>query len=195
MLKKRLNLILFILFFHGLHFAHAMQSQVHLRTGLLNGSYDGIFEGEFDISAAMDVDYEFFVSNDTTGLFRFIQGLDSDSRPFYTYAGAGMRYYWRSKGMYTEQQDVGMFISSRPRLRFYVGGDLGVSQVIVKSFGPNVQSVANMTDIGANIGAIRQLNDRFGLEAHLGFSYGYGLSSTPTNGNTTRVFVGASYFF
>ena len=115
------------------------KSQLHLRVGYLAGQYSGTFEGEFVVYEALDLDYELFLSNDGSVIFRFIQALDDpDTVPFYTYAGAGYRYYWRSKGPLTIQKGDGLFIESIPKLRFYTGIDLGVAQVLTKSFGPNV---------------------------------------------------------
>lgn len=172
------------------------KSQIHLRFGMLTGSFSGTFEGDFEVPAAVDVDYELFVANDGSVVFRFLQGLDNpDSIPFYTYAGTGYRYYWNSKGPSTIQKGDGLFIESIPRVRYYLGMDLGIAQVLVKSFGPNVQSVANMLDAGINVGAIYQLNKNFGLEAQGGYSVGYGISSTPVNGNTQRLLLGGSYYF
>jgi len=171
------------------------KSQAHLRTGIIDGKYKGTFEGSFQVSSAIDFDYEFFVSNASSVIFRFLQGLDSASVPFYTYAGSGMRYYFKSKGTMTDQREPGLFITSKPKIRTYVGGDLGIAQVIVKSFGPNVQSVANMLDFGANVGAIYQLTDNLGLELHTGATVAYGMSSTPQNGYSQRYLFGISYFF
>ncbi|MCB0350321.1 MAG: hypothetical protein KDD38_04000 [Bdellovibrionales bacterium] len=199
--KSPKHLFIFALFTFVLMFlsqnAQARKSQLHVRTGLMTGSYNGTFQGTWEVSNAFDLEYELFVANDGAMLFRLMQGIDTpDSRPFYTFGGVGFRHYFRSgKGSFSEQEDSGMFISTRPRIRFYAGIDAGISQVIVKSFGPNVQSVANMLDININVGAIYQINDSFGLEGHLGYSGGYGISSTPTNGNTQRYFLGGTYFF
>lgn len=171
-------------------------SQFHFRTGMLNGKYSGIFEGDFQVSSALDLEFEFFVANDGSVIFRLTQAMDNpDSRPFYTYAGSGFRKYWRSKGMSSTQAAEGVIIESIPKWRFYVGGDMGIAQVLVRSFGPNVQSVANMLDVGLNVGTIFQVSKKFGLEAHAGATYGYGISSTPTNGSTIRMLFGASYYF
>jgi hypothetical protein len=86
-------------------------------------------------------------------------------------------------------------VESMPKYRIYIGGDAGIAQVLVKSFGPNVQSVANMLEIGVNFGAIYQVNRKLGIEAQAGATFGYGISSTPTNGSTARALIGASYFF
>lgn len=197
-LKQRLLVLLLLsMLTISVQSAHARKSQAHVRTGLMTGSYNGTFEGSWEVSNAFDLEYELFVANDGAILFRFVQGIDTpDSRPFYTYGGMGFRHYLNyGKGSYSEQQDSGMYISTKPRIRYYVGADMGISQVIVRSFGPNVQSVANLVDVNVNLGAIYQITDSFGAEAHLGYSSGYGISSTPTNGNTQRYFIGGTYFF
>jgi hypothetical protein len=65
----------------------------------------------------------------------------------------------------------------------------------VKSFGPTVQAVANMVDLGFNVGGIYQLTESFGVELHGGLAFGYGMSSTHANGHTERLMIGATYFF
>ena len=70
-----------------------------------------------------------------------------------------------------------------------------MSQVIVRSFGPTVQAVANMIDFGPNVGAIYQLTQNFGLEAHAGVTFGYGMSSTNATGHTERLMLGLTYLF
>jgi hypothetical protein len=176
--------------------AFARKSQLHLRTGVLSGTYEGTFDGSFQVTSVIDVDYETFLSNSRSFHFRFIQGLDTpDSVPFYTYAGVGMKFYLDSKGTYNDNEEEGIYIFSRPTFRYYVGVDGGIAQVLVKSFGPVVQSVANMSDVGGSLGAIYQITDDFGIEAQTGFSVGYGFSSTAELGTTFRLFVGGTYFF
>ena len=194
---KRLSLILFSLVMANVALAlDIRKSQFHLRTGLVNGKYSGTFDGDFSVTSALDLEFEFFLGHDGALIFRFTQAMDSpDSRPFYTFAGSGYRYYWRSRGMYSMQQTEGLMIESLPKFRMYVGGDAGIAQVLVRSFGPNVQSVANMFELGVNVGAIYQVSRRFGVEGQAGATLGYGISSTPTNGSTNRVLLGASYYF
>jgi hypothetical protein len=196
LLKVPRILILLAVFLAMTDLAHARKSQLHVRTGILNGKFNGLFTGKFELNGAVDVDYEMFLSNDTSFLFRFIQGFDSpDSRPFYTYAGTGARRYIWGKGTSMDQSDATLQITSHPTMRVYIGGDLGISQVIVKSFGPTVQAVANMVDLGFNVGGIYQLTESFGVELHGGLAFGYGMSSTHANGHTERLMIGATYFF
>lgn len=170
--------------------------QIFVRSGYIQGEYDGTFSGEFIVNLAFDVGAEYYVGPEGSVLVRFIQALDSpNSVPFYTYAGSGIRHYYMGRGPYNVQTDETTFISSRPKLRAYVGGELGVAQVIVKSFGQVLQSVANMAEFGLNTGAIYQVSDKVGLEAHVGGTLGYGISSTSASGHTLRAMVGITYFF
>jgi hypothetical protein len=196
-MAAQLRILLFILSFSvSAKALDVRDSQFHFRTGMLNGKYSGTFEGDFSVTAALDMEFEFFVLSNGAVPFRFIQAMDSpDSRPFYTYAGSGYRYYWRSRGMYSFQKMEGVMIEALPRYRMYLGAEAGVAQVLVKSFGPNVQSVANMFEVGVNVGAIYQITRKLGVEGQAGTTFGYGVSSTPTNGSTVRALIGASYFF
>jgi len=174
----------------------AKDSQVHFRVGYLEGRFGGLFTGQFQIDAAMDIDFEIFLDHNTSYHFRFIQGLDSESsRPFYTYAGLGLRRYVLGRGRALGQATDHVSVSVQPTLRVYVSGDLGVSQVLVKSFGPTVQAVANMADISASVGAVYQLTRHFGVEVQAGMSYGYGISSINASGQTQRLMIGMTYFF
>lgn len=174
----------------------AKDTQVHFRVGYLAGKFGGLFTGEFQIDAAMDIDFENFLNHNTSYHFRFIQGLDSQSsRPFYTYAGLGLRRYVLGRGRALEQATDYVALSVQPTLRAYVSADMGVSQVLVKSFGPTVQAVANMLDLSASVGAVYQLTRHFGVEAQAGMSYGYGISSINASGQTQRLLIGLTYFF
>jgi hypothetical protein len=172
------------------------QFQIFVRSGMIEGSYAGVFSGSFRVNLAFDIGTEYHVASDGSVLVRFIQALDSpDSVPFYTYAGTGMRYYFKGRGSYVVQSDETTFISSRPKWRTYMGGELGIAQVIVKSFGPVIQSVANMLETGGNVGAIYQISEKIGIEAQIGGTLGYGISSTSVSGSTFRIFLGGTYFF
>lgn len=199
-MKKLLSLTTLITAFFsftGLAQAHDQSRfQMFVRSGMIQGEYDGTFSGEFTVNLALDIGAEYYVGPEGAVLVRFIQALDSpNSVPFYTYAGSGMRHYYMGRGPYNVQSDETTFISSRPKIRAYVGGELGVAQVIVKTFGQVLQSVANMAEFGLNTGAIYQVNDNLGLEVHVGGTLGYGISSTSASGHTLRGLVGITYFF
>lgn len=199
-MKKLLSSTAFVIAFLG--FIGVAQShdqsrfQMFVRSGMIQGEYDGTFSGEFTVNLALDIGAEYYIGPDGAVLVRFIQALDSpNSVPFYTYAGSGMRHYYMGRGPFNVQSDETTFISSRPKVRAYVGAEIGVAQVIVKTFGQVLQSVANMAEFGLNTGAIYQVSDRLGIEAHVGGTLGYGISSTSASGHTLRGLVGVTYFF
>lgn len=170
--------------------------QLYVRTGVIEGSYDGTFEGNFTVNLALDIGGEYFVAPDGSVLARFILALDSpDSVPFYTYTGSGFRHYFEGRGPSSEQSDGTLSISLRPKLRTYIAGEIGIAQVIVKSFGPVVQSVASLVEFGVNTGAIYQISNKLGLEAQIGGTLGYGVSSTSVSGSTLRALAGITYFY
>lgn len=178
-------------------FAHEeSQFQIVLRSGQVNGNYNGVFSGSFQVNLALDLGVEYFTSTDTAVIVRFIEALDSpDSVPFYTYMGSGQKFYLSGRGPYNVQSDKTTYISARPKLRYYAAWELGVAQVIVKTFGPVIQSVANMAEAGANVGAIYQITDKFGLDVQVGGTLGFGISSTSVNGSTTRFLAGVTHYF
>lgn len=170
--------------------------QVFLRTGVIDGHYNGTFSGSFRVDMAFDLGTEYYVAPDSSVLVRFVEALGSpDSVPFYTYAGMGFRHYIGARGSFMERSDDSVLISSRPKLRTYVAGEFGLAQVIVKTFGPVVQSVANMVETGLNAGAIYQVSENVGFEVQVGGTLGYGISSTSVNGNTLRFLVGGTHYF
>lgn len=178
-------------------FAHEESKfQIVLRAGQVAGNYNGVFSGSFQVNLALDLGVEYFTTTDSAVIVRFIEALDSpDSVPFYTYMGSGQKFYLSGRGPYSVQSDATTFISARPKLRYYAAWELGVAQVIVKTFGPVIQSVANMAEVGANVGAIYQLTDNFGLDLQVGGTLGFGISSTSVNGSTTRFLAGVTHFF
>lgn len=167
-----------------------------LRSGIIKGNYNGVFDGSFQVNLAFDLGVEYFTTPDSSVIVRFIEALDSpDSVPFYTYMGSGQKYYLSGRGPYNVQSDATTFISARPKLRYYASWEIGIAQVIVKTFGPVIQSVANMAEAGLNVGAIYQISDTFGIDLQAGGTLGFGISSTSVNGNTTRLLAGITHFF
>ncbi|MCB0364616.1 MAG: hypothetical protein H6624_08700 [Bdellovibrionaceae bacterium] len=171
-------------------------TQLHFRTGLIYGDFSGQFSGSFSVPTALDIDYEVFTHNNRSYHFRFTQAVElPDSTPFYTYGGAGYRYYMDSKGILADQSEPGILISSVPRWRYYAGFDAGIAQVVVQSFGSIVQAVSSMMDLGLNFGLMYQVGTNLSLEVQAGTSFGYSFSSVPEQGFTGRFFVGGAYFF
>lgn len=176
--------------------AYAGNSQIHLRLGHVQGHYTGPQSGGFSIPTSTDLEYEIFLANQRSLIFRTILSMELEtSKPFYSYSGTGMRYYFFSKGMQFDLEDEMVSMSATPRWRYYFGWDLGISQVIVKSLGRVLQITSTMVDIGGCIGTTYQIDRSFALEAHLGVTSGQGFSSVSVVGYSARALAGIVYQF
>lgn len=188
-------LILSILIMWGSH-SLAADSQLHIRTGILQGKYWGAQSGEFLVPNTFDAEYEVFLANSRSFLFRSMLAMElTTAKPYYSYSGIGMRYYLASKGMMFDAQDEGVSIISIPKWRYYVGWDFGISTAIVQSLGKVLQIMSTMIDFGGHAGVIYQVDSTFGIEGHVGATTGQGFSSVSVVGVTLRAFVGGTYQF
>jgi hypothetical protein len=171
-------------------------SKFHFRSGPVFGHYTGQFKGDFTAPVGFDMEYEVLYRPARSYFLRFTTAMDNpESRPFYTYAGGGHRWYMNSKGRSVQYDDGSLEISSLPRWRYYVGADLGTAQIIVKTFGEVFQVVANLVEIGTHAGIGYAFSQNFGAEIQAGATFGYGYSSVPANGRTVRGFFGLNYSF
>jgi hypothetical protein len=199
--RRRSSTMTMFMMFAGLLLAASLSraddnTQLHVRTGFLDGKYFGPTSGDFVVTSTLDIDHETFIANRRSRVFRTILGIDMISaKPFYTYAGTGMRFYLNSKGMFFDRNDESYRILSYPRFRYYLGWDAGIAQVIVRSLGKVLQVVSSMIDVGGCAGAIWQIDRDFGIETHFGITSGYGFSSVAVIGYSTRLLVGMTYYF
>lgn len=170
-------------------------SQMHARLGGTAGSYDGPLTGGF-LSPAVDFEYEVFKSNSFSYAFRALLALEMPiAKPHYTYFGLGARWYLDSKGAKVEIIDARTSILSRPTWRHYLAVDVGVSQVIIQTFGDVLQIVSSMVELGGGAGTIYQVNNDFGVEARLALTTGYGFTSIALIGVTATGLVGLVYYY
>lgn len=171
-------------------------TQLHLRFGPMGGSYDGPIRGVFFTETSFDMEYEVFKSNDFSYAFRALLALEMpEAKPFYTYFGTGFRWYFNSRGPYTEAYDSRVSIRTTPTWRYYAGLDFGVSQVIIRTFGDVLQIISSMVEVGGSIGTIYQLTPHFGVEGKLNVSTGYGFTSIALVGVTYGGYLGGVYYF
>jgi len=153
-------------------------SQLHVRGGYFHATYWGPQSGNISIPSTFDVEYERFLSNQSSLVFRYTMAMDLDtSRPYYNYAGTGMRYYFGSKGMEVDTKEMGVTISAIPRWRYYYGWDVGIGVGIVQTVGSILQIMTTVADAGLCLGTIYQLNKRFGAEVHVEVSTVQGFSN------------------
>jgi len=171
-------------------------SQIHFLGGATTAIYNGPISGSFTVPTTFDGEYEWFVKNQTSFFTRLTFANDLIlGVPYYTYIGGGMNFYFKSKGMINEVSDLGVVVLSKPIWRHYFGWDIGLSQVIVRSLGKVLQVISDLSEIGARVGTIYQLDRHFGFEAQLGGSIGYGFTSVAVTGTTGHFYLGVVYYF
>ena len=178
--------------------AEATTSQFHFRIGYLNTSFSGVLSGTISNLNAFDLEYEIFNSNTSAFTLRTTLVYDLPrARVLYSYTGIGKRIYVFSDAMAFDYSDTVSAdqIIAVPKLRTYLGGDFGISQVVVQSFGAVLQTQSSLVEFGPNLGAIYQLTKSLGLELQVGISLGLGFSTVSVNGITMRAFAGGSYYF
>jgi hypothetical protein len=121
----------------------------------------------------------------------------SDGRVVYAYSGVGKRYYILSGGIrydYSNNNSSEQLISF-PKWRAYLGGDLGISQLVVQVLSLTTISSTALLEFGPSAGAIFQYDKSFGLELAGGLSAGLGFAGLSTSALTARFFIGGSYYF
>jgi len=172
------------------------ESQFHIRIGAIKAVYWGSDSGDFFVPTMLDLEYETFLSNTRSLIFRSMLAMELETaKPYYAYSGAGMRYYLGSKGMLVESQGEGVAISAIPKVRYYIGWDAGISQAIIQSLGRILTVTSTMIDFGGNAGVIYQVDRKFGVEFHAGATSAQGFSSVSVVGVTVRATAGITYQF
>jgi hypothetical protein len=187
--------------------AGLFSSQLHLRTGLLSGSYStssssGQSTTPTDVSVpfTLDAEYERFLSRRHSYFLRGNFSLDtSRNQVVYFYAGGGARWYLGAGTGY-EGAEPETRVSATPRSRFFVGADLGFANTVVNQFQsvsgttqtPLVIS-AGMLDVGVHAGWIYQTSRRLGIELLGGVAQGFGVSSVTVSGRVLRALLGICY--
>ena len=82
-----------------------------------------------------------------------------------------------------------------PTTQYDFAADVGVSQVIIESFGDVLQIIGSMFELGVGVGANHHITRDFSVQARVGISTGYGFTSVGLIGVTGRALVGAAYYF
>ena len=80
------------------------------------------------------------------------------------YAGIAARYYLYSKGAKVETFESKNYFKSTPTYRYYTGWDVGISQVLVISHGPVLQTYSTLIDFGGCGGYIYQITENLGFD-------------------------------
>lgn len=180
--------------------------------GLVNGAYSNpiddsdaataatggnlIAENGFSVAPSFNFGVEYFSDLKTSWFTRAIIAMDStEGKMRYQYLGLGGNKYISSVGLMRSYVNEDVILKSFPRWRHFYGWDLGLSRVIVVSFGPALNSVSTAIDFGGHIGTNYHMGRNWALNAQLGMSYAFGFSTVAVTGTNFKIFFGSSFFF
>ena len=181
----------------------ATASQMHVRTGMVQGSISGAATSAqqnaaakgFSIANSFDVDVEFFKTSKRSIFIRSTLAYDlSDSRVKYFYVGVGRRWYLGSDGMMFDASDQGTAVSWQPKNRYYLGVDGGISQTLALSLTQAFGEYSTGIEVGAHGGATIPVGKTLGLDVQAGFGYAYGFTSVSVTTTVIRFLVGVSLY-
>ncbi|MCB0366698.1 MAG: hypothetical protein H6624_00765 [Bdellovibrionaceae bacterium] len=171
--------------------------QVHLRAGLMQGTYSGSnVEGRtFSVPTTLDVELEVFRGRDESFTTRAIMAMElGDNRVNYTYAGVGRTYYLWSRGRKDVRKEKFVQIANIPKTRYYWSWNGGIAQVLAIPFGLVLATYSTTLDLSVAGGMIYQVTPNLGLEFQMGTGLGYGFSTVTVTGVTVRALFGVTYF-
>lgn len=182
-------------------FGETPDLQAHLRTGLVSGSFAGssateTVSGDFSSPTSMDAEFEYFLSTVSAVFNRLTLVADSSSGSLsYLYMGVGYKKYLFSNGRTLENLSGDFSYSIVPTWRYYVQGEVGLSEVEVERVTSTLETTATLLEFGGSAGVIRQMSSNFGLEGNFGVSNGLPISSVSVNSLVIRAMVGLTFFF
>lgn len=168
---------------------------MHVRTGYLWGDYSGVISGTVKEATSVDLEFEQVYSNKNSYFFRTTAVFDTEQSIFrHFYLGGGMKYYLGSKAMLIEAESKETIFKVSPRWRFYVGFDLGISHIVLKTFGELLQISTSAYEYGPMLGTIYNVTARLGLELNATVQVSTGFTTVSTGGVTYKGMAGLSYF-
>lgn len=169
---------------------------VHIHLGMVSGNYSGPAQTSFSVPQAINFEYEFLNSNKSTNYIRSLMAFDANKgRLVYFLNSFGFRQYANSNAKLYSFSRNGESFSLAPKVRYFYGADVGISQVVVQTLGTVLQATSTMFDLGAHIGASYHLKPNWAFEIVGGYSYGYGFSTVAVTGTTMRIMFGGSYYY
>lgn len=189
---RKLFLSLLIVMFS--HSAFALK-QFHFREGVVTGDYDGVISNQINSPTLFDLELEFFETNKESWFLNTTYAMDFDTSTIdYSYNGGGMRYYLFNPGMNFEGYSKGTSFLSSPKWRFFVGWQAGLSFAILDKIGTTLQITTWGYDLGAHMGAIAQINKKWGLEFKASYDVTTGFTTVSVGGSTTKAMIGVAYY-
>lgn len=192
-------------------FAELKDLQMTVRTGMVQGSYsnplqatdtagdesnvtDNLEGGGFSVMPSFDANIEMFSTQSRSYFARTIIALDTGTGTMhYNYFGLGINNYY--KGIGIEKTSLGKmgYVKSRPVSRQYYGYDIGFSRVAVLRFGSVLRVTSTGIDVGGHWGYIKQMSNKWGLNAEVGASYALGISTVSAAGFNIKILFGATF--
>jgi hypothetical protein len=174
-------------------------SSFHVRAGYLSEKFStgqSSLDNSYGLGTTLDFEYERFTHANRSFLLRSIIGYDvSATRLRYEYVGVGQRFYLFSNAVAYEGSSGADRIILAPKIRYYLGGDAGISFASITEVGPYLDANAALLDLNANAGATYQLNKSLALELQLGLGLGYGFSAISATATSVRALGGIVFFF
>jgi hypothetical protein len=204
--KMTVNLFFFIFgffFFLSSAFAAGGKDLLHFRSGVVTstlGSFSnpttGATTSGFTVAPSFDFEYEIFYSERKSYAFRGTLAIDfATSVTRYIYGGAGQRFYLNSRGSPLEFSSSELSINVLPKIRYFIGWEIGVSQAVVNIFTSSLQTVTTALDGGGIAGAMYQISKDVAIEGSMTVSYAFGFSSVGAAGTVAKGFLGGIYAF
>jgi hypothetical protein len=198
-MQRLLNLAIFSLSTAAACFAAASPLEVEgmAKLGMLTGSYSGRdATGKFDSQGAIEIEGNLFRSPGMAYAVRSSIALDiTTSRTRYFYAGLGQRFFFGPHGFESFTQEGGDSIRIHPKLRYALGYDLGLSQVLVIPYGTILGAYATTADTNLSAEARYSVDRNMSISGTLGMGVGTGIATMNVTTTTMRALVGFVYGF
>jgi hypothetical protein len=170
--------------------------QTHLRIGVVNGTFTGSADGSFNVPSSIEGEGEYLYGNRFSSFARATLSLESSSGQFkYIFMGLGQRYYLFSRSGAIESDHEGVLVEIRPRMRYFIEGVLGISQVQIKAVTSTLIAQSTLLEYGAGAGLIYQISKTIGIEGNLGIAKGFAVSSVSVDALIVRGLLGVAVIF
>jgi len=193
--KSHFLLVFIVATFYSI-IAQARPSELHVRTGGFWGKYTGPIENEVTVPGVLDIDYSIFTSNTTAVNFRSLVVIEFPKvKNYYNFAGVGLRFFTRGPAYEINTEEDGFNYQAMPKWRTYFGGELGLAQATVISYGNVLQTSSSLVMLHLNAGAIYRINSEIGISAQLNLGVGSGYSSVAVLTHNLMGLVGLCLFF
>lgn len=161
------------------------------QSGVINGSYLGADSGDIEMASTMDLSAEVITSSRESYVARSSISLDPETAIIrYLYAGMGRRFYLFSRTQTQGFADGSHKISVQPKVQYFVTGELGVSQVVIRQVTPALSIQSTSIEYGGSLGMIYPVSKTVGVFASGGLGKGIGISSVAVDSTIFKAMVG-----